>query len=313
MCFQGQVLDVFGATSGHVGLHLWKQAPIVEKSSQDTSELLSEDAAGFKDNSASALNTLVKYLNLHGLTLGPSVGGKSRRITLWIFPSSSSPVVPICPPSPKTQDLGCYSQAEPCWKPNLISSSSLPSAAHLKVDVGIPAAQNKGALPFLPPPALCWVLRHHTELILISCLNSPCVLAVLCHQTVTSVLGWECLARSQCETRVIVIIYYYIFTGQKRCLQHAEPQGCKDLLNRHIWCWENFHQQDLGPNRQVSNEGYWCFWGLRSFASPLEGERGCFLFGVSWHFLVPDKFQQYSVPKAGSKTHNSSNQVHVGM
>lgn len=202
-----------------------------------------------------------------------------------------------------------------------ISSHLLPFplllilAAHLKVDVGIPAAQNKGALPFLPPPALCWVLRHHTELILISCLNSPCVLAVLCHQTVTSVLGRERLARGQAsrETRVIVIIYYYIFTGQKRCLQHAEPQGCKDLLNRHIWCWENFHQQDLGPNRQVSNEGYWCFWGLRSFASPPEGERGCFLFGVSWHFLVPDRFQQYSVPKAGSKTYNSSNQVHVGM
>lgn len=38
---------------------------------QDLSELPSEDTAGFKDNSASTLNTLVKYLNLHGLTLVP--------------------------------------------------------------------------------------------------------------------------------------------------------------------------------------------------------------------------------------------------
>lgn len=97
--FQGQVLDIFGATWDHIGEHLWKQASLVDKSSQDTSQLPSEDTAGFKDNSASTLNTLVKYLTLHALPLCPSVQGKSRRVTLWlpIFPSSSSQAIPVCP------------------------------------------------------------------------------------------------------------------------------------------------------------------------------------------------------------------------
>lgn len=78
------------------------------------------------------------------------------------------------------------------------------SGSRCSSSAGIPTAQNKGSLPFLPPPALCWVLRHHTEWILISCLNSPCVLAVLCHQTVTGVCR-ERLARGQGRREAHVI------------------------------------------------------------------------------------------------------------
>lgn len=78
------------------------------------------------------------------------------------------------------------------------------SKSRCSSNAGIPIAQKKGSLPFLLPPALCWALRHHTELILISCLNSPRVLAMLCHQTAAGVC-WERLACGQArrETHVI--------------------------------------------------------------------------------------------------------------
>lgn len=45
-------------------------------------------------------------------------------------------------------------------------------------------------------------------------------------------------------------------------------------------------------------------------------ERGFFLFrvdGAPWHSLVPNGFQQYSVPKADSETHYGSSQVNMCM
>lgn len=63
-------------------------------------------AAGFKNDSAPTSNNLVHYPNLHGITLGPSVRGKSNLSTtaeelvppgLPIFPFSARQLIPACP------------------------------------------------------------------------------------------------------------------------------------------------------------------------------------------------------------------------
>lgn len=113
--FQGQILDFFCVSSDPVGEHVWRQTSVGAKSSQDISEFSSGGAplslspltaAGFKDNSAPTLDTWVKYLHLHGITLGPSVGGKSNLPTtaeelatpgLPIFPSFARQLIPACP------------------------------------------------------------------------------------------------------------------------------------------------------------------------------------------------------------------------
>lgn len=82
-----------------------------------------------------------------------------------------------------------------------------------------------GSFPFISPSALRWVSRRCTELISVSHLHSPCLLAMLCHRAVTSSAhnteqSW--LVARKAVTRTL-------FTGRERCLQHVE----KHVLQRH--------------------------------------------------------------------------------
>lgn len=82
-----------------------------------------------------------------------------------------------------------------------------------------------GSFPFISPSALRWASRHCTELISISRLHSPCLLAMLCHRAVTSSAhnteqSW--LVARKAVTRTL-------FTGRERCLQHVEQH----VLQRH--------------------------------------------------------------------------------
>lgn len=114
---------------------------------------------------------------------------------------------------------------------------------------------------------------------------------MLCHQTVSGVRG-ERLACGQGSREQRVI-----YGAEKKPATHRAAGVQGSAKQAHLG------MRKLPPARPATqhDEGFWRFWSFSRFTSPLEGERDFSLFRVSWHFLVPNGFQQYSVPKAGSR------------
>lgn len=85
----------------------------------------------------------------------------------------------------------------------------LPSHSWFTADADLqagafPSPKIKAHSPSFMPSALRWVLRYCTELILISHLHSPSLLAILCHQSVTGVCRvLLACGQASCETCVI--------------------------------------------------------------------------------------------------------------
>lgn len=120
----------------------------------------------------------------------------------------------------------------------------------------------EGSFPFICPSALFWALRRRAELILISLLHSPCLLAILCHQTVTSSTHNTQVSTAGLRPRKPQHVHYLWEAIGTNCTWSSMCCKDNDLQSSHIWWWENFSKKICALTSKWSVENNGAFKGL---------------------------------------------------